>query len=338
MGNIRLTGLSRRRFLQLAGLLGLTSFVSKTGTATAGMWSQLFGSPKRTMSPITPNEEFYITSYRSPPFVPADQWTLSIRGTVQTAFTITYPELLAQPSIKEIVTLECVGNGIAGEAIGTAEWQGVRLKSFLNRAGVHAQSQDVVFHAADGYSDSITVERAMMDDIIIAYRMNGVPLPLGHGFPARMIIPGHYGMKHVQWLTGIELVSSDYKGYYQRKDWSDDAIVKTKSWILDPQTGDSLPAQKPFTMQGFAFAGSRGIRQVEISTDGGKTWAPAQLASPLSPYSWVMWHYPWIPQPPGDHRILVRATDETGQQQSSIEQSPFPDGASGMHEVIVTVT
>ncbi|MGD9853005.1 MAG: molybdopterin-dependent oxidoreductase [Nitrospirales bacterium] len=337
MANTRFTEISRRRFLQLACALGLTPLASLTRPAKAGMWSQLFGSPKRTISPITPNEEFYITSYRSPPFIPTEQWTLSFRGTVKSAFTLTYPELLAQPSTTEIVTLECVGNNVAGEAIGTAEWQGVRLKSLLDRAGVHAQTRDVVFHAADGYSDSVTIERAMMDDMMIAYRMNGVPLPPGHGFPARMIVPGHYGMKHVQWLTGIELVSADYKGYYQRKDWSDEAIIKTKSWILDPQTGDRLTIQKPFIMRGFAFAGSRGIRQVDISTDGGKAWTPAQLVSPLSPYSWVMWHHQWIPQRPGDYRILARATDGRGQQQSAEEQSAFPDGASGMQEVIVSI-
>lgn len=302
------------------------------------MWSQLFTSPKRTISSITSNEEFYITSYRTPPFVPAEQWAVSIRGTVKSPFTLTYPQLLAQPAMRDIVTLECVGNGIAGEAIGTAEWQGVRLNWLLDKAGITSQTRDVVFHAADGYSDSLTIERAMMDDIMVAYRMNGVPLPSGHGFPARMIVPGHYGMKHVQWLTGIELVSKDYKGYYQRKDWSDEAIVKTKTWITNPQTGDTLTARNPFTMQGFAFAGSRGIQQVDISTDGGESWNPAILASPLSRHSWVMWKYIWEPQRPGDHRILARATDGTGNQQSMVEHPPFPDGASGLQEVIISVT
>lgn len=321
----------------MAGTLAITPLFLTIGSAKAGMWSQLVSSPKRTISPITTNEEFYTTSYRTPPFVPAEQWALSIRGTVKSPFTLTYPQLLAQPAITDIVTLECVGNGVAGEAIGTAEWQGVRLKSLLDKAGVTSQTKDVVFHAADGYSDSLTIERATMNDIMVAYRMNGVPLPLGHGFPARMIVPGHYGMKHVQWLTGIELVSMDYKGYYQRKNWSDEAIVKTKTWITDPQTGDILTARKQFTMQGFAFAGSRGIHQMDISTDGGESWAAAILAPPLSRHSWVMWSYPWKPQRPGDHRILARATDGTGKQQSTREHPPFPDGASGMQEVIVPV-
>lgn len=337
MRNFNQTWLSRRRFLQLSGTLAVAPLFLATHSARAGMWRQLFGSTKRTTSPITSNDEFYITSYRTPPFVPADRWALTIRGTVISPLTLTYRDLLSQPAITEIVTLECVGNGVGGEAIGTAEWQGVRLKALLDKARVTSHTQDVVFHAADGYSDSLTIERAMMDDIMVAYRMNGVPLPLGHGFPARMIVPGHYGMKHVQWLTGIELVSSDYKGYYQRKDWSDKAIVKTKSWITDPQTGDTLPAKNLFTMQGFAFAGSRGIRQVDISTDGGASWSAATLAPSLSAYSWVMWSYPWEPQRSGDFHIFARATDGTGEQQSSQEDPPFPDGASGLQEVIVSI-
>ena len=337
MRNFDQTLMSRRRFLQLTGTLAVAPLFLVNRSAGAGMLSQLFGSTKRTTSPITPNEEFYITSYRTPPFVPADQWALTIRGTVRSPFTLTYPDLLAQPAITEIVTLECVGNGVAGEAISTAEWQGVRLKSLLDKAGVTSQTQDVVFHAADEYSDSLTIERAMMDDIMVAHRMNGVSLPLGHGFPARMIVPGHYGMKHVQWLTGIELIASDYKGYYQRKDWSDEAIVQTKSWIMDPQTGDTLTARKEFIMQGFAFAGSRGIHRVDISTDGGDSWSAGTLAPPLSHYSWVMWTYPWEPTRPGDYHILARATDGTGKQQSTQEHPPFPNGASGIQEVIVSI-
>jgi len=329
--------LSRRQLLQLMAGFGLASVISQPRHAWAGMWSQLFGESKREISPITPNDEFYLTSYRTPPFVPADQWALSVRGQVNNPFTFTYPQLLAQPTVSEIVTLECVGNGIAGEAISTAEWEGVRLKTLLDQAGVRTQAYDVIFHAADGYSDSLPIERAMMDDVLIAYRMNGVPLPLGHGFPGRVIAPGHYGMKHVQWLTGIELTTSDYKGYYQQKGWSDDAIVKTMSWITDPQTGDALKAGRRFSIKGFAFAGSRGIRLVELSTNGGETWEPTQLAEALSPYSWVFWTYQWEPSRPGDHRILARATDATGTLQTALEHGPFPDGAAGIPETIVSV-
>ena len=336
MGHIMKT-LSRRQLLQLTASLSLVSVIPQPRLSLAGMWNTLFGEPKRHISPITPNDEFYITSYRTPPFLPAEQWTLSVQGHVDRPFTFTYPQLLAQPKVSEIVTLECVGNGIAGKAIGTAEWEGVKLKSLLERAGIGTQTYDVVFHAADGYSDSLSIERAMMDDVIVAHRMNGVPLPLGHGFPARIIAPGHYGMKHVQWLTDIELVRTDYRGYYQQKGWSDEAVVKTMSWIIDPQTGDVLQSEQRFTIKGFAFAGSRGIRQVELSTNGAETWESARLAPALSHYSWVLWTYDWEPSKPGDYRILVRATDGTRAVQTALEQEPFPDGASGIHETIVSV-
>ncbi len=329
--------LSRRQLLQMTAGLGLASVLLQSSSSLASMWSQVFGQAKREILPITPNEEFYMTSYRTPPFLPADQWTLSIHGEVKKPFTLNYAKLLEQPRVLEIVTLECVGNGVGGEAIGTAEWQGVRLKTVLDRAEVSNQAYDVIFHAADGYSDSLPIERAMMDDLLIAYRMNGVPLPLGHGFPARIIAPGHYGMKHVQWLTSIELQPKDYQGYYQEKGWSDEAIVKTTSWITDPQTGDILRGDKPLTIKGLAFAGSRGIRQVDLSTNGGETWNNTQLSPALSDYSWVQWDYEWEPRVRGDHRLLVRATDGIGSLQSAEETNPFPDGVTGLFESIVLI-
>jgi len=132
--------LSRRQLLQITAGIGLASFIPQPRQSLAGMWSQLFREPKREISPITPNDEFYITSYRTPPFVPAEQWALSVRGQVNNPFTFTYPQLLAQPAVSEIVTLECVGNGVAGEAISTAEWEGVRLKILLDRAGIRTQA------------------------------------------------------------------------------------------------------------------------------------------------------------------------------------------------------
>ena len=135
--------LSRRQLLQITAGLGLASVIPQPRQSLAGMWSQLFREPKREMSSITPNDEFYMTSYRTPPFVPADQWALSVRGQVNNPFTFTYPQLLTQPTISEIVTVECMGNGVAGEAISTAEWEGVGLKGLLDRAGVRTQAYDL---------------------------------------------------------------------------------------------------------------------------------------------------------------------------------------------------
>ncbi len=328
---------SRRDMLKMAGALALAATISAPRRSFGSMWSQIFADSPRTVSPITPNDQFYITSYRTPPFILAENWTLSIKGLVKNPITISYPQLLARPKVSEIVTLECVGNGVAGEAIGTAEWEGISLKTILDEAGIDSKVYDVVFRAADGYSDSFTLERAMVGDTLIAHHMNGETLPSGHGYPARIIVPGLYGMKNVQWLTEIELVAKDYQGYYQKQGWSDNATVKTMSWISDPQDGDTLQRGLPKTMQGYAFAGTRGIRSVEVTTNGGQTWTAATLMPELSPYAWVFWKHAWEPSTAGDHRLLVRATDGTEERQTSIAQEPFPDGAAGLQEVIVTV-
>lgn len=265
-----------------------------------------------------------------------ESWGLSVKGSVKNPATLTYAQVLDRPAVSQIVTLECVGNGVAGDAISTAEWQGLSLKSLLDEAGVSTRAYDVVFRAADGYSDSIPVERAMAGDVLVAHTMNGVPLPLGHGFPARIIVPGIYGMKSVQWLTEIELVEEHYRGYYQQKGWTDDATVKTMSRIDLPGHGDTVRSRE-YTIRGLAFAGTRGIRLVEISTDGGRTWQPSTLEPELSPSAWRFWRYRWMIPSPGRYTLLVRATDGNGKLQSSVEQEPAPDGAAGLHEVTVTV-
>jgi DMSO/TMAO reductase YedYZ molybdopterin-dependent catalytic subunit len=326
--------LSRRRLLQTAAAIGLSVLPVP---ALGALLDRLFGQrePKLT-SPITPNDEFYLTSYQSPPTIRVNDWSLSVSGSVERPMTLTYGELLAKPAVSQVVTLECVGNTVAGEFISTAEWTGIPLRSLLEEANVREPVFDVVFHAADGYTDSIPYERAIAGDVMIAHRMNGARLPQGHGFPARAIVPGHYGMKSVQWMTKIEAVAHDHKGYYQRKGWTEEAIVKTMSRIDLPGHGATLrgPEQK---VQGIAFAGSRGIRQVEVSTDGGGQWSTAQLAAPLAPSAWRVWSYDWIVAAPGRYTLLVRATDGTGSLQTSVEQDPAPDGTAGLHEITITV-
>ena len=328
---------SRRTFLAMAGGLAMGTAWPSPNRSFGGMWGQIFGSRSREVTPITPNDEFYITSYQTPPFILVDDWALSVKGLVKSPRTLTYSQLLAHATQSEIVTLECIGNRVAGEAIGTAEWEGASVKDLLEETGIDSTAVDVVFRAADGYSESLPVERALSGDVLIAYKMNGETLPLGHGYPARIIVPGMYGMKSVQWLTEIEVVARDYKGHYQKNGWTDAATVKTMSTITDPQDGDTIKHGTSKTIKGFAFAGTRGIRTVEITTDGGQTWQLARLEPSLSPHAWVLWTIEWEPLRPGDHRILVRAIDGTGKLQSSTEQEPFPDGASGLHEVIVTV-
>jgi DMSO/TMAO reductase YedYZ molybdopterin-dependent catalytic subunit len=328
--------MSRREFFKLASGLAVASALSFSDDAGARLLDKLFGSRARLTPAITPNEEFYITSYRSPPAVRVATWDLAIKGLVERPFSLTYPQLLARPTVSEIVTLECVGNSVAGDAISTARWEGVPLRTLLDEAGVSSGAYDLVFRAADGYSDSVPVERVMAGDVLVAVRMNGVPLPEAHGFPARIIVPGLYGMKQIQWLTEIEAVEQDYKGYYQAKGWSDDATVRTMSRIDVPGHGERVRGFD-HAVKGLAFAGTRGIKQVELSTNGGETWSPAMLEPPLSSSAWVFWSYRWKVPSPGRYSLVVRATDGSGRPQSSEEQAPFPDGATGLHEITVTV-
>ncbi len=327
--------LSRRDLLKLAGGAAVASALP--GPAFAGILDKLFREAPGARPALTPNEKFYVTSYRSPPDIRLKQWSLSIKGLVEKPVTLVYDDLLARPTVSEIVTLECVGNGLAADAISTARWEGVPLRTILEEAGVvSSNAVDVVFRAADGYSDSIPCARAMEGDVLIAHRMNGVPLPLGHGFPARIIVPGVYGMKNVQWLTEIEIVDRDYKGYYQKKGWSDEAIVKTSSHIDRPGHGGVVKGRET-VVQGYAFAGTRGIQQVEVSTDGGENWHEATLEPELSPYAWRFWTYRWELPAPGRYDLQVRTRDGTGRLQMTEEQPAFPDGAVGLHEVTVKV-
>jgi DMSO/TMAO reductase YedYZ molybdopterin-dependent catalytic subunit len=328
--------LSRRHVVQALGAT-ILMVVCRPFIASAGFLDRLFGQAARTPTkPITPNDEFYVTSYRSPPTIRLHNWSLSLKGLVERPVTLTYEQLVQKSAVSRVVTLECVGNTIGGEFISTAEWTGVPLRSLLEESGISAEAYDVVFRAADGFTDSIKVDRAMLGDVIIAHKMNGVPLPEGHGFPARAIVPGHYGMKSVQWLTEIEVVAHDHKGYYQQKGWTEDAIVKTMSRIDMPGHGNTVSGLQQ-KVEGIAFAGLRGVRLVEISTDGGSGWSPANLAAPFSPFAWVFWSYDWTVPAPGRYTLLVRATDGTSSLQTSAEQDPSPDGASGLHEITVTV-
>lgn len=331
-----MTLFSRRRFLAVAGAISAW-FALRPLPGLAGLLDQLFGHKNAGPTPpLTPNDQFYVTSYRSPPTVRVAEWSLLVHGLVERPLTLTYAQLLAKPTVARIVTLECVGNTVADEYISTAEWEGIPLRTLLEETGASSDAYDVVFRAADGYSDSIRLDRALAGDVLLAHKMNGVPLPQGHGFPARMIVPGVYGMKSVQWLTEIEVVAQDYKGYYQQKGWSDEATIKTMSRIDVPGHGAAVHGLTQL-VQGLAFAGTRGIRLVEVSTDGGDQWRPTTLAPPLSSASWVFWTYEWTAPKPGRYELVVRATDGTGQRQTSIEQDPAPDGASGLHTITFTV-
>jgi DMSO/TMAO reductase YedYZ molybdopterin-dependent catalytic subunit len=287
---------------------------------------------------VTPNDQYYVVSKNlaSDPTVNADGWGLRVYGDVQQPFTLTYAQLLALPMKQQYESMMCISNEVGGPYMSNAQWEGVPLLDLLTRAGVKPGASKVVLHAADDYADSIHLTKALEPTTLIAVRMNGVTLPNGHGFPARLLVPGIYGMKHVKWMTGIEVVNTDFQGFWQQRGWSDPAPIRMTSRIDTPLDSAKLAANRPTYIAGVAFSGNQGISEVDVSFDGGQTWHVATLKRPLSMLTWVLWELPWQPKA-GTHTITVRAIDLQGNVQNPIPASPAPNGSSGYHTLTVTV-
>lgn len=281
---------------------------------------------------VTPTEDFYVVS-KNPfdPQVDTARWKLEVTGLVENPLMLSYEDLKSLPVVEQYATLQCIDNKVGGDLIGNALWRGVRLRDVLERAGLKDGVIDIALRASDDYRDSIPLERALADGTILAYEMNGAPLTEAHGYPLRLIVPGIYGMKNVKWIKRIEPINFDLKGYWQARGWDDRAEYKTMSRIDLPDRD----AEGATTIAGLAFAGDRGISGVEVSTDGGKTWMPAEIKPALSQYSWVLWHKEWTPEREGDFSIVVRATDGGGVTQTERRSPVAPDGASGRHTIKV---
>jgi DMSO/TMAO reductase YedYZ molybdopterin-dependent catalytic subunit len=286
---------------------------------------------------ITANEDHYtVDTTLVKPRVLIDEWRLDIKGLVQSPFSLTYDQLLDLEAVEQLHTLECISNYVGGDLISTALWTGVPLRDLLRRAQVQPGAYDVVFTSVDGYADSIPIAKAMEDRTLVAYLMNGKTVPQDHGYPARMLVPNIYGMKNVKWIRSIEVVNYDFIGYWQQQGWSDGAPINTNARIDLP--GRNVPwSGGAVTVAGIAFAGARGISKVELSTDGAKSWAPATLEGAMGPLTWRRWTYAWTPNGTGPARLIVRATDGTGNTETPVGRAPFPDGATGYDALDVTV-
>lgn len=331
----------RRAFL--SALAGAGLFIALAGWQQAAVAATRLGEAVRAilrnlrgMVPeVTPSGEFYkVSKNLFDPRVPVDAWQLLIDGEVERPLRLRYADLTTLRSLQGYVTLCCISNEVGGDLIGNALWEGIPLRALLEQVGMRKDAVDIQFEAYDGYTDSIPIAKALDPATLVAWKMNGEPLPWDHGAPARLIVPGIYGMKSVKWLTRIAPVTLDFKGYWETRGWSDAAVVKTMSRIDVPKNGATL-GPDPVYVAGIAFGGDRGIARVEVSFDGGQTWQEAAVAEPLSPYAWVHWVIQWRPSSPGRHTIVVRAADGTGTVQTAEERSPAPDGASGWHSIRV---
>jgi DMSO/TMAO reductase YedYZ molybdopterin-dependent catalytic subunit len=246
----------------------------------------------------------------------------------ETPKTFGYDELLQRATTHNITTLCCISNYLNGDLISTAEWTGIPLPDLLKEAGVNPKAVDLKLTAADGYEESIPLAVGLDPHTMLVLKMNGQPLPPDHGAPARLIVPPIYGMKNVKWIQKIEAIDNDFMGYWEERGWSDTAHYQIWGRFDTPRDGDTTPAG-PAVLAGLASAGNRGIKRVEISLDGGKTWADATLEPSLNPpFTWVRWLYQFDARP-GTYNAVLRATDGTGAVMIEQDQPPLPDGATG---------
>lgn len=292
-------------------------------------------TPADATSYITPPADFYVVSKNVlDPTVAVGQWQLEVEGLVGHTRAWSFEQLRMLPGETRVVTFECIANPVGGHLLSTAEWHGVALQTVLDRAGGATRgAKDVVFQSVDGYATSLPLADLLAARTLLAWQMNGAPLPQRHGFPLRAVVPGRYGEQSPKWLTRISLADRPFKGLYQSQGWSTGPL-STMSRIDSPRGQAGAGA---VTVAGVAFAGTRGVSRVEVSADNGATWQEAALTPPRSDQSWVLWSWQWLPPAPGTYTLVVRATDGTGAVQTASERGIVPDGATGLHHVRVRV-
>lgn len=306
---------------------------------------------------ITPNDIHFVRSHLPAPRVSLDTWRLIIDGEVERPQSLTLQDLSRYPRFEQVVTLECSGNGrafhdppVAGiqwekGAVGTARWSGVRLADVLKDAGVNRRGQHLIADGADSpiasvpdFIRSIPLEKALHPDTMIATEMNGAPLPLNHGFPVRLIVPGWEGAASTKWLVHLRVSDREFDGFFVQSAYRiptryvapGEAVnpadtvpyteLQVKSIVTAPLDGAPGRVGLTIELRGFAWAGEAEIASVEVSTDLGRAWMPATLGSDRARYAWRRWSFPWRPDRPGSYVAMCRATDTRGHTQPIVAQ------------------
>lgn len=314
---------------------GVAMWISAAASRVAAAAAQVFTLIKGMPPEVTPNNQFYqISKNAFDPTVDVAKWTLEVKGFVTKPLKLTLQDFKnAGPAIERYQTFECISNEVGGDLIGNAKWKAVRARDVLALAEVKPGAKTIIWHAADGYTESIPLEIAMDPVTLLAYEMNGEPIPQNHGAPVRVLLTNRYGMKQPKWLTAIEVSDREYrsvKGYWVQQGWSQDAYVKVHSaFRVQTKEGAAL------ALGGWAYAGNRGISKVEFSPDGGKTWLPAAIKEPLGEHTWQFWSAMWTPPKPGTYTVKTRATDGKGMLQPEEPKATLPDGGQGYHTVRV---
>ncbi|MGB5952219.1 MAG: molybdopterin-dependent oxidoreductase [Ornithinimicrobium sp.] len=288
---------------------------------------------------MTENADFYrVDTALEVPDVPLEGYRLRIHGMVDNPLDLSFQDLLDRDLVSKRVTLTCVSNPVGGDYVGNATWLGVLMRDLLNEAGVQEGADAVKSTSADDFTAGTPLSVLMDErDALVAVGMNGEPLPLEHGFPVRMVTPGLYGyVSATKWLVDLEVTRfADFKAYWTTRGYSAEAPIKLSSRIDVPASFAQLEAGDN-TVAGVAWAQDRGIERVEVRVGDGE-WNEAELAEPDSDDTWRPWRWTW-PAEPGSARIEVRATDSTGETQTSERVPIAPDGSTGWHNVTVTVS
>ncbi|MFD0927350.1 molybdopterin-dependent oxidoreductase [Williamsia deligens] len=288
---------------------------------------------------ITRPADFYrIDTALRPPQVTAEGWSLRIHGMVDREVRIDMDRLRSMPAVEKTVTLTCVSNEVGGDLIGTARWTGYRLRDLIAMAGPSSDADMVLSTSADGFTAGTPIE-ALTDDrgSLLAVGMDGAPLPVEHGYPARMVVPGLYGyVSATKWVVSLEVTRFDRAtAYWTDRGWAEKGPIKTSSRTDVPRDGATVGRGR-VQVAGVAWAQGRGIDRVQVRVDDG-AWNTATVLAPDMLDAWRLWRWTWD-APPGAHTLTVRAFDGDGRQQSAVPAPPIPDGASGLHTISVTVT
>ena len=354
-----LSDLAGSVFAQTAAIADTSKLVDKSKLIIRSARPQDLETPVALLdSWLTPNDRFFVRSHLYTPTIDVKQWRLTVDGEVDRTLSLSLDELRKLPQVSQVVTLECAGNGrahydppVAGVqwqkgAVGTARWTGVRLADVLARAGVKSTGRYVLLDGADvplgampDFVRQVPLEKALHADTLLAYEMNGAPLPVPNGFPLRAIVPGWEGAYAVKWLIGIRVLDREHDSFWIKtayryptkpiapgtavapEDMAPVAGLFVKSMITAPLQGATVAgAGAGVVVKGFAWAGDANVTAVDISTDGGNTWSPARLGSDRAAYAWRQFEYEWRPKESGAYVIMSRATDDKGRVQPAVAQ------------------
>jgi DMSO/TMAO reductase YedYZ molybdopterin-dependent catalytic subunit len=286
---------------------------------------------------FTANRDFYrIDTAITVPQVPVEGWKLRIDGMVDHSLELTFDQLARRELVEADITLTCVSNEVGGKLMSTARWLGVRLTDLLDEVGVAPTADQIVGRSVDGYTCGFPTAALDGREALVAIGMNGELLPVAHGFPARLIVPGLYGyVSATKWLQQIELTRFDrFDQYWVKRGWVDQAPIKVQSRIETPRSLSTLDPDV-VAIGGTAWAQTRGIERVEVRIDDG-AWTEATLADELNDVTWRQWSYSWLATS-GRHTIAVRATEKNGPIQTADRAEPFPSGSTGQHQIVILI-